>query len=406
MKLPKVKKWLSYGILMVVLTIAVAGMTTVKNNKYLSNESALALKDLNSEYDMVITEDLLNDHSSSRLMASLLQANILTSSEEAPVNQGLIVTFKENENGILLVQPTENLSEDELKKIADNYEEIIPEANFEVDQNIIGANSLENYVSVSIIENPVLREQMEKEIEKNSIEVAVIDSGIQKNHKQFEDVNVSVNLQANLLYGGEDVADDVGHGTHVAGIIAENAPEAVIKPYKIVDQNGGRLSHVIKAVNLAIEDEVEVINMSFGVMENSYALENIIKRAEEEGIIVVAAAGNFGSDQDFFPAVYDGTIAVGGVYDNGRKMRSSNYGDWVDVAAYGYRVNSSVPNDRYGYKDGTSQSTAFVSAEIAQLMIENPKLNSEEIMELLQGNKKVRSGEFVGLPIISGSTPK
>ena len=199
MKLPKVKKWLSYGILMVVLTIAVAGMTTVKNNKYLSNESALALKDLNSEYDMVITEDLLNDHSSSRLMASLLQANILTSSEEAPVNQGLIVTFKENENGILLVQPTENLSEDELKKIADNYEEIIPEANFEVDQNIIGANSLENYVSVSIIENPVLREQMEKEIEKNSIEVAVIDSGIQKNHKQFEDVNVSVNLQANLM---------------------------------------------------------------------------------------------------------------------------------------------------------------------------------------------------------------
>ncbi len=403
----KARKQFCYGLAMAILTALVAVSTTPKDEKYLSNESALAMKILNEQYDMVITEDLLNDDYNSRLITSLLQADVMqfTPGSEIPTNQGLIVSFKENSNGILLVQPIKELSETELKEVAENYTSAIPEASFEIDQNVINTSDEQSDEESIVLEILDVVEEEEVELEENTIEVAVIDSGIQVSHPQFNEVNISISSQANLITDDSNIEDDIGHGTHIAGIIGENAPEAVIKPYKIVDANGGRLSHVIKAIDLAIEDEVEVINMSFGVMEDSYALETLIQKTVDEGIVMVAAAGNFDTSDAFYPAVYEEVIAVGGVYSSGYKMRTSNYGDWVDVAANGYRIHSSIPNDDYEYKDGTSQSTAFVSAEVAELLIENPKLTVEEVKDLLQDNRKVRSGDFEGLPIISGLQP-
>ncbi len=384
---------------MLILTALVATATALQNPKYLSNESALALKELNNLYNMVITEDLLNDKDSSRLLTSLLRADVMQSpvtAEKSPY-QGLIVSFNEQDDGMLLVQPKQKVSEEALGKIALRYQSAIPEASFELDQNLAISGE-----EAETSENPLILEIKDPDEEEStvSVTVAVIDSGLQIDHPHFENTVISINPAANLLTGKDDVVDDVGHGTHVAGIIAKNAPEATLYPYKIVDKNGGRLSSVIKAVNLAIEDEVEVINMSFGVMDSSYALENMVEKAEEEGIIVVAAAGNFGDSTGFYPAAYKETLAVGGVYENGRKMRTSNYGDWVDVAAEGYRINSSIPQDSYDYKDGTSQSAAFVSAVIANLIMEYPTKTPEELFEVLNTNSKVRSGEFYGLPLI------
>jgi len=384
---------------MLILTALVATATALQNPKYLSNESALALKELNNLYNMVITEDLLNDKDSSRLLTSLLRADVMQSpvtAEKSPY-QGLIVSFNEQDDGMLLVQPKQKVSEEALGKIALRYQSAIPEASFELDQNLAISGE-----EAETSENPLILEIKDPDEEEStvSVTVAVIDSGLQIDHPHFENTVISINPAANLLTGKDDVVDDVGHGTHVAGIIAKNAPEATLYPYKIVDKNGGRLSSVIKAVNLAIEDEVEVINMSFGVMDSSYALENMVEKAEEEGIIVVAAAGNFGDSTGFYPAAYKETLAVGGVYENGRKMRTSNYGDWVDVAAEGYRINSSIPQDSYDYKDGTSQSAAFVSAVIANLIMEYPTKTPEELFEILNTNSKVRSGEFYGLPLI------
>lgn len=435
-------KWLRNGLMVAVLAFAIAYFSaSQKQERYLSNESAFAFKNLNTQHGMVVTEDLFNDEEQSNLLAGLLHADIMMSTEKIG-NQGLIVSFDKNEGEALLLQPTALLDENELKDIALYYENAVPEAHFEVDQNLLTSSDFDLIqsvqVQVSILDNltPEQKEIREKmisgdyneepakideaevtdkneqavqlastsseipEITQKEVHVAVIDSGLQINHPQFNNNTVTVNPGANVIKGTSDVTDDIGHGTHVAGVIAAGAPDAVIQPYKIVDKNGGRLSNVLTAVNLAIEDDVDVINMSFGVMDSSYAFSNMIQKAESAGIIVVAAAGNFGANTGFYPASYDDTIAVGGVYANGEKMKTSNYGDWVDVAAVGYHIKSSIPENSYGYKDGTSQSAAFVSARVANLLKNYPKLSTEEILIILQSDGIISGGEFNGLPLI------
>jgi hypothetical protein len=389
-------KWLRNGLVIVLLGAAVTFFAVPKEERYLSNESAFALKDLNTQYAMVVTEDLLNESNNSTLLADLLHADIMQAPEEVD-NPGIIMSMKDESDGMLLIQPKRQLSDNQLQEVADEYGKLIDEAHFEVDQDLeIAGRGWETFAG----NLGTLLTGAEEADEYVTVKVAVIDSGLQFDHEQFEGVNVEVSQGANLIDESSSVTDEIGHGTHVAGIIAENAPGITIKPYKIVDLNGGRLSSVIKAVDLATQDEVDVINMSLGVMDNSYALKNVVSQAKEEGVIVVAAAGNFGSDTGFYPASYDEALAVGGVYSSGRKMRSSNYGDWVDLTAPGYRVHSSIPYDRYGYKDGTSQSAAVVSAEIANLLKENPNRTEEDILEILNTGDTVNTGDFRGLPFV------
>lgn len=394
-------------VLVTVLAVALGVMEVNKDPEYFSTSSLAVLQQLNTRNQMVVDDLMTTDKS--ELVSELVQANAFLDSTPDPLAQGLIVsTESASGNGLLLLQPVEALSEVELETIAKEYKEAIPEfVEVELDQDLDLSSPLYEWeffdseakpspdsVSVST-DAPV-------DLAEEKIQVAVIDSGVDIDHEVFDGVEISKGW--NTLSDSDDMYDDVGHGTHVAGIIAINAPGVEIIPYKIVDANGGKLSNVLEAMSKALEDDVEIMNTSFGLASPSYSLETMVEKAYQEGVIIVSAAGNNAADSGFYPAEYEHTIAVASVDRGDHKLPKSNYGEWVDVAAYGYHVRSALPEGAYGYKTGTSQAAPVVAAAVARLMMSDytGELTFDGIVSALKnaGVSKVVDGELEGTPIV------
>lgn len=362
-------------------------------------DSLKALRTLNYQYQMSV-EDILSNEADSLLISELYKADALIPTRSEKDTKGLVVSLKDQDL-FLLLRPQDSLSDEELVEIADAYQRSVPEfAHVELDQEI----SLEGPVYDLTLYPKAYPEDKPVELTSEptqEVVVAVIDSGIDETHEIFIDVPLDEGW--NTITEDSTMEDDVGHGTHIAGIIVSNAPGVTIAPYKIVDSKGGKLSNVLEAFAKAIEDEVDVVNASFGLGTSSYALETLIGKAYDAGIIVVSAAGNAGKDTGFYPAGYAQTIAVGSVDAGGHKLTSSNYGSWVDVAAYGYRVKSSIPDNQYGYKTGTSQSTAFVTAAVARLLMTSTEdMSFYEVLSSLEEDslESIQDGDLAGTPIV------
>lgn len=172
---------------------------------------------------------------------------------------------------------------------------------------------------------------------------------------------------------GDGVADEAhGHGTFVAGVLAQLAPEAEILPIRVLEADGsGELYDIIDGIDFAIANGADVINMSFGTSEKSRALEDAIKRAQKAGAIIVASAGNGGDKTKQYPAAYSRVIAVA-AFDNALNGVPSwgTYGKWVDVSAPGIDIVSSRPGGTMATWSGSSVSAPIVSAQVA-LMLES-----------------------------------
>jgi subtilisin family serine protease len=191
-----------------------------------------------------------------------------------------------------------------------------------------------------------------------------------------------------------DPRDVNGHGTHVAGIIAaiqDNnkgisgiAPEAKIMPLK-AGYSAGRsgflkTSDILEAITYAINNNADVINMSFAGAELS-VLEDILNFAFRLGIVCVAAAGNANSSTKTYPAGLSSVIAVGSVDSQNYKAYYSNYGDWVTVSAPGTFILSTLPNNSYDFKSGTSMAAPQVAGLVALLKSKN-KLKKQTVKDI------------------------
>jgi subtilisin family serine protease/cell division protein FtsL len=408
------KKWLSSApfALAILLSVVLGSLTMINQayneNQVFSDSSLQSMKELNFEYDMLI-DDLSTEESNA--VAELFHANAIISHEESRDTRGVLATLEEEAGGgVLLLQPKNELSMDELEAVADAYKSAIPEFEYvEVDQDL-DLSGWPFFWKFWDKEEVELTEENHQEAESEPandeevyiapVTVAVIDSGVDSTHEIFKGHTFTDGW--NTLTHDTVMYDDVGHGTHIAGIIADEIPGVVIAPYKIVGEKGGKLSNVVEAFNKAIDDDVDVINTSFGVIDYSYVLEHLVNTAYYKGIVIVSAAGNNATDEHFYPASYDNTIAVAGVYTNGFKMPKSNYGDWVDIAARGYHVRSAIPGNSYGYKSGTSQATAFVSAAVADILInQDLELSFSDILKSLQeSGKEIESGDLAGVKYI------
>lgn len=209
------------------------------------------------------------------------------------------------------------------------------------------------------------------------IKVAILDTGIDSNHPDLKD---NYKGGYNFVYDNNDPYDDsrYGHGTHLAGIIAARdngtgvvgvAPEVSIYALKVL--NGGLMgstTDILSAIEWAITNKMQVINMSFGAQMDSQAFRDACDAAFKAGIVLVAAAGNFNQPVVDNPAGFDSVIAVSATAQDDSKAPFSNYGAKVELAAPGVAVMSTVPGGGYGLMSGTSQAAPHVSG-VAALII-------------------------------------
>ena len=150
----------------------------------------------------------------------------------------------------------------------------------------------------------------------DKITVAVIDSGINNAHPYF---NGKITPGFNFLEDNTDTFDDNGHGTAVSGVIRSLiGPFPVeILPLKTTFSNGvSYVSDIVRAINYAIDQKVDVINLSFGSSIPSEAEQQAINAAINDGIVVVSSSGNNGSNRYSYPASYDGVISVSSINED------------------------------------------------------------------------------------------
>jgi thermitase len=205
------------------------------------------------------------------------------------------------------------------------------------------------------------------------VTVAVLDTGIDTAHKALQGKVID-----RMVFSDSTALDtERGHGTHVAGIIAgtENGSGIVGMAYKcsifdvkVAENDGGTDARkVAKGVIWAADHGAKVINISIVINKPYSYLEYAVDYAWKKGCLVVAAAGNAGTTEKVYPAAYPNVIAVGSTDKSDNRATWSNYGDWVGLAAPGVEIYSALPDNRYGYKNGSSFSTALVSGEAALL---------------------------------------
>ncbi|MCF6409884.1 S8 family peptidase [Pseudalkalibacillus salsuginis] len=228
------------------------------------------------------------------------------------------------------------------------------------------------------------------------VPIAILDTGIDMTHP---DLQAKIILTANFS-NSSPLQDLDGHGTHVAGIaaavtrngmgVAGLAINPTLMNIKVLDDDGtGTLSSVVQGIVYAADNGAKVINMSLGTTAFSATLHNAVKYAQSKGVLMAAAAGNDGLNQQNYPAAFAQCISVAAVDLNDTKAIFSNFGaSWVDVAAPGVDILSTMPTypnrtgpQNYGYLSGTSMATPLVSGLAALLLSlnQNPKVVRQTI---------------------------
>jgi subtilisin family serine protease len=228
----------------------------------------------------------------------------------------------------------------------------------------------------------------------NAITVAVLDTGVDTTHPAIAD-NILANgvnmleISRDVSDAGNGIDDDgdgrvdemVGHGTHVSGTVVQVAPDAQILPVKVLDSDGnGDTFSVMAGVVYAVEQGADVINLSLGSTWDSTALAWAVRYAEEQGIVVVAAAGNGNHSTPVeFPASDDGVISVAATNADGDKAEYSNYNQYI--SAPGDNVASAYPNGLYATASGTSMSAPIVSGSVALMLDDSPGMEPRTVRD-------------------------
>ncbi len=233
------------------------------------------------------------------------------------------------------------------------------------------------------------------------VTVAVLDTGVDRSHPALAQQLVSgydfVDLDADPSEEGVYGQDRAyGHGTHVAGLVALVAQDAKIMPIRVLDAHGvGTVWRLTQAMKYAVDpdqdprtaDGASVINISISMVHHTTILKKFLKLAEAKNVVVVAAAGNSGTSKPEYPAAekVPNKLSVAASTSLGDLADFSSYGKWVNVAAPGVDVVSSVPGGGYGSWSGTSMAAPLVSGITALLRASNPGLEAATVVQMIQG---------------------
>ena len=238
-----------------------------------------------------------------------------------------------------------------------------------------------------------------------TVTIAVIDTGINKYSKFFSGRTITENSRAfpvTTVDGEEkadesqDISDTIGHGTHVAGIIADSTPDNIqLMILKVFDDNGdGPYSAILAAMIYAIENGADVMNMSLGFYEKAgidmsqySSMNEVIDRAYEKGIPICVASGNENADiSTSYPACNDKVLAVGSINKQKVRAGSSNYGDELDFCAPGVSISSAsnISNSDSISKSGTSMASPHLASAVAYVKLLFPYVTVSQVESILK----------------------
>lgn len=256
----------------------------------------------------------------------------------------------------------------------------------------------------------------------SDILVGVIDSGIDYLHPDLaeniwtnpneipgNEIDDDENGYIDDIHGWDfynndnDPMDDFGHGTHVSGTIgavgnngigvAGVAWDVNMIALKFLGADGyGPTDGAVSAIEYSLDNGIRLTNNSWGSMEYSEVLYDVISSADDEGMLFIAAAGNFSSDNDrnpHYPASYDllNIISVASTDRMDDLSSFSNFGsESVDIAAPGTSINSTLPDNNYGFKNGTSMAAPHVSGTAVLVWSVFPSFTHREIRQQILGN--------------------
>jgi subtilisin family serine protease len=227
----------------------------------------------------------------------------------------------------------------------------------------------------------------------DGIVVAIVDSGVDALHP---DLVGRISPGRNIARGNNDTADDIGHGTMMAGIVgaatnnglgvAGVAWAAKIMPVKVTEPSGAATDrNVAEGIHWAVDHGADVVSISLSGQIDDNVLQSGVDYATARDVLVVAAAGNSGTDVPEFPAAARGVVAVGATDGSGHRSRFSNYGPWVDVNAPGVRIVTTKANSRgFTTASGTSAATALVAGVAVLLRAAQPDATQAEIADRLR----------------------
>lgn len=274
--------------------------------------------------------------------------------------------------------------------------------------------------------------------------IAIVDTGIDYNHED---------LMANMWFNGAEIVgngidddgngyvddyygydfqnndgdprDDNGHGTHCAGIVAAVANNAKgiagvshrarIMTLKFLNQFGtGLTTGAASSIIYAADNGADIISNSWGGSGYSQVLEDAVNYAYSQGCLLTAAAGNDGSSVTYYPAGFQNMLSVAAVDNSNNKASFSNFGSWVDVAAPGVNILSTLPqyevylnqkgySQNYDSLSGTSMACPYTAGEAALVLSDNPEYSPEQVERILKvaTGSPLQSGEYIGTGLIN-----
>lgn len=287
------------------------------------------------------------------------------------------------------------LLKNERKTVADKNDVVAVENNFKIKASETNIQIDPDKISEDWNYKMINTDETNRKEFKSKIKVAVIDSGID------ECGEINVVKRFNLVPSENDVLpvyDDIsGHGTEVASIISNETNNDVdIYSIKVMDSdNTAPVSRIIEAIYTAIDENVDVINMSFGSLENSEILHKAIKDAYNKGILLIAAAGNRGEidGKVEYPAAYNEVMSVGAIDSNGDISESSSVGEDVDVNAPGELVKTTTNFGLDTVSSGTSIAAPHITGMACMLWQINKEKSADFVRTLIEKSSKIVENE-------------
>ena len=246
---------------------------------------------------------------------------------------------------------------------------------------------------------PMVQADQVNQADTQAKRVCVIDSGYNLGHPDLPTQNDGLTGESNNFAVGSWNRDGNGHGTHVAGTIAAiDNQEGVIGVYPGVNMHIVKIfndlgqwtfaSDLIDGIDQCKQAGSDVVNMSLGGSGSSQSEANAMQQFVDDGMILVAAAGNDGNSDKSYPASYDAVVSVAALDSSETVASYSQFNDQVELSAPGSSVLSTYPSSRYASLSGTSMASPHVAGAMALVWSFYPQCTGEEIRSVMASSAK------------------